>query len=389
MMIIGRIICGLGTAVVSTSVPLYQSEVAPGRERGRYVVMNHIGLVAGLAGAFWVGYGMTFWESERGNYLGWRLSIVALYIPAIVFCVGLPFCPETPRWLLQRGHTERARASLSYLRNADPSDDIVVGELAQIEASIEAHRIATKSSWTVLFTHGPLFERLWRAALLQFMAQMSGNTAMKYYLPAIFIDLGLGRRLSIMISGIESTLKVGCTIIEMLIIDRVGRRFTLILGCTVMAMALLINGALPQAYPDHINHAADYACIVFIFFYTFGYSLGFGPAAWVYGSEIFPTNFRARGLNIAASGSSIGSIVASQVWPVGMQEIGSRTYFFFMAINLASVVIIYFWYPETKQLALEDIDPLFEETRHNEAAERLGGDAGSFREVIRPKDSIL
>jgi hypothetical protein len=47
-----------------------------------------------------------------------------------------------------------------------------------------------------------------------------------------------------------------------------------------------INGALPQAYPNNLNHASDYACIVFIFFFTFGYSLGFGPAAWVYGSEV-------------------------------------------------------------------------------------------------------
>lgn len=100
-----------------------------------------------------------------------------------------------------------------------------------------------------------------------------------------------------------------------------------------------MNGALPIAYPNNINHASDYACIVFIFFYTFGYSLGFGPAAWVYGSEIFPTRFRARGLNFAASGGAIGSIVAAQVWPVGIDNIGSKTYFIFMSFNLVSAVV--------------------------------------------------
>lgn len=68
--------------------------------------------------------------------------------------------------------------------------------------------------------------------------------------------------------------------------------------------------------------------------------MGFGPAAWVYGSEIFPTNFRARGLNIAASGSSIGSIISSQTWPIGMNTIGSKTHFIFMSTNLASAIII-------------------------------------------------
>ncbi|KAF2496688.1 general substrate transporter [Lophium mytilinum] len=386
MMIVGRIICGIGIALVSTSVPLYQSEVAPALQRGRYVVMNHIGLVVGLAGAFWVGYGMTFWESDEGERNGWRVSIALQYIPSLILVIGLPFCPETPRWLMEKGYTDRAISSLSYLRDADPSDDIIRNELDQIQTSVEAHRASTKTSWTVLFTHRPLFERLWRAAVLQFMAQMCGNTAMKYYLPSIFITLGLGRRMSLMIGGIESTLKIGCTIIEMLIIDRVGRRFTLILGCSVMALALLINGALPQAYPNNINHAADYACVVFIFFYTFGYSLGFGPAAWVYGSEIFPTNLRARGLNLAASGGSIGSIIASQVWPVGIQNIGSRTYFFFMAINLASIVIIYFFFPETKQLALEDIDPLFGDAQSPPLVENGGEGGGEFgKDLVRPK----
>lgn len=107
----------------------------------------------------------------------------------------------------------------------------------------------------------------------------------------------------------------------------------------ILISPLKINGALPLAYPDNTNVASDYTCIVFIFFYTFGYSIGFGPAAWVYGSEIFPTNVRARGLNFAASGGAIGSIIAAQTWPVGMQNIGSRTYFIFMSINFVSALV--------------------------------------------------
>jgi len=189
--------------------------------------------------------------------------------------------------------------------------------------------------------------------------QMCGATAMKYYLPTLFAKLGIEHRLTLLISGIESTLKIGCTIIEMFLIDKFGRRITLLFGCTVMTFAMLINGALPLAYPKNLNHASDYACIVFIFFFTFGYSVGFGPASWVYGSEIFPTAYRARGLNFAASGGAIGSIVVAQVWPVGIQNIGSKVYFVFMVINLICIPIVYFFYPETKGRALEDMDALF------------------------------
>ena len=95
-----------------------------------------------------------------------------------------------------------------------------------------------------MFTDRDLFARLWRAALLQFMAQMCGATAIKYYLPTNFLALGLGKELSLLASGIESSLKVGCTIMEMLIIDKVGRRRTLLLGSVVMSVACLVRWPL-------------------------------------------------------------------------------------------------------------------------------------------------
>jgi len=76
---------------------------------------------------------------------------------------------------------------------------------------------------------------------LQFMAQMCGATAMKYYLPTLFRALGLSPRLSLLAGGIESTLKIGCTVVEMLIIDKAGRRLTLSLGAAVMAFSMMVS----------------------------------------------------------------------------------------------------------------------------------------------------
>ena len=69
--------------------------MAPARQRGKYVVMNHIGLVAGLAVAFWVGYGVSFWDTPHGKNVGWRFSISLQYIPAVIFLAVLPFVPES------------------------------------------------------------------------------------------------------------------------------------------------------------------------------------------------------------------------------------------------------------------------------------------------------
>lgn len=117
----------------------------------------------------------------------------------------------------------------------------MVGELEEIERDVQIRRAATEQSWVVLFTHRPLFNRMWRAALLQFMAQMCGNTSMKYYLPSIFMSLGIERKLTLMIGGIESTLKIGCTIFDTWLVDRYGRRLTLVVSCLVMGLALLVS----------------------------------------------------------------------------------------------------------------------------------------------------
>jgi len=240
MMIIGRIISDLGLAIVSTSVPLYQSEIAPARQRGMYVVMNHIGLVMGIAVAFWVGYGISFWDTPRGKKIGWRLSITLQYIPAAIFMLGLPFLPETPRWLIEKNKLTQAQSTLHYLREGSYTTDETEHELAEIKKDVEAHN-ASGETWIALFTHRHLFSRLWRAALLQFMAQMCGATAMKYYLPTLFTKLGLSHHMSLMAGGIESTLKIPCTVLEMVVIDRAGRKITLILGSAIMSLAMLVR----------------------------------------------------------------------------------------------------------------------------------------------------
>lgn len=98
--LVGRVVTGLGIAVLSTAVPMYQAEVAVRRRRGRYVVLNHVGFTAGLACGFWVGWMVAGWRqtSRPGSWLyeeGWRFSLAAQFLPAGVFVIGLPFVPET------------------------------------------------------------------------------------------------------------------------------------------------------------------------------------------------------------------------------------------------------------------------------------------------------
>lgn len=87
--------------------------------------------------------------------------------------------------------------------------------------------------------------------------------------------------------------------------------------------------------------------------------MGFGPCAWIYASEIFPANCRSKGLGLAQSGSSLGSIIVGQVWPVAVSNIGPKVFFIFMSFNVFSTILVYTMYPETKKKTLEELDSHF------------------------------
>lgn len=145
-----------------------------------------------------------------------------------------------PRWLVEHGKIDEAFTTLQYYREGYCTSDEIYDELDDIERSVASFRV-TGLVWTSLFADRSLFARMWRSALLQFLAQMCGATAMKYYLPALFRALGLSHRASLLAGGVESTLKIGCNVLEMFIIDRVGRRLTLVIGAVIMAFSLLVS----------------------------------------------------------------------------------------------------------------------------------------------------
>ena len=350
-------------------------------------------------------------------FLHW-IAFCPRYVSSICTAQNLPGLTSTssPRWLLEKNRPEEAHEALIYLRGAEDNHEEVEQELQEIKANVEFHNSITEAPWHVLVTDRDLLARLWRGALLQFMAQMCGATAIKYYLPTVFLALGLSKDLSLMASGIESTLKIGCTIIEMLIIDKLGRKKTLLLGCAIMSVAMIVSlpvyylVLLPQltsrldqrrpasSLPKQQEPCCRLYCnslhlllLLWLLCRLRAQRMGlrhrgkpntiaspsFSSSHLLTPLQIFPTYIRAKGINICASAGAIGSIVVGQFFPVGIQNIGSKTYYIFFAINAASMIIMIIWYPETKGKTLEEMDGLFGKLLTENDVEGHGSNGGT------------
>jgi len=341
------------------------SEIAPTDIRGAVVMFNQIGIVGGICVAFWLGYGLSHWDNA---YLNWRISVILQYPFAIALLAGLPFIPESPRWLVEADRIEDAVKALSTVRGIPPHDPAITQEILDIEQVVQWYRVHSVTSVKLFITNKALRNRLLRAFSLQFWQQMSGAGGIRYYLPTNFVTAGASKSLSLLATGIDGTVQVFMTMLAGLVIDRLGRRWTLFGGACGMAFCMLMEAVLPGAYPNHTNRHADIACIFFIFFFVVCYSLSFGPTAWIYGSEIFPNNSRAAGLSLAAAGQSIGAIIVGEVWPVMQANMGTRAYYVFFAFNVWSAFMVWMWFPETKGVSLEEMDSRFGEVNALAAA---------------------
>jgi hypothetical protein len=147
---------------------------------------------------------------------------------------------NSPRWLLERDRLEDAAISLAVFRPNSTTEELQT-ELNDIHANILWHKTNSVGSAKVLFTNKSFFARLWRAWVLNLLQQMSGAAGIRYYLPANFRAAGTSEDIALLASGIDGSVQVACTVVGLLLIDRIGRRHALGFGAGLMAFCLMVT----------------------------------------------------------------------------------------------------------------------------------------------------
>jgi len=360
----GRFTVGLGVGAMSMVCPTYVSELSPKHIRGRITGLFQVIVVIGVAASYWITYGVTFINPARGD-LQWRIPVGFQLVPVGIMACIIPFMKESPRWLATKHKNELALKNLAWIRKTSENDPDTQAEFAEIVAAVEEEEaVVGGRSWKEVFAPGNRI-RFFIAFMIFLLQQFSGQNSINYFAPDIFKSIGItGSSTSLLASGIYGIVKIVATSIFILFgIERFGRRWSLVLGLSLMAMFLWIIGAIFNTSPPNPKatspSGASIAMATMIYLYVIPYCFPVGPVPWVYCAEIFNNRTRAYGLMTASSSQWVFNLIITRFTPNMIRALKDGGIFFFFACFCMIAATCAFFLPETRGRSLEDMDIIF------------------------------
>ncbi|OJJ29907.1 hypothetical protein ASPWEDRAFT_55429 [Aspergillus wentii DTO 134E9] len=357
-LLVGRIVTGLGVGVLSTMVPVWQSECSPAVNRGKHVVIDGIFITSGYAVSQWVNYGFSYIDQHS---VSWRVPLAIPCVTSLILLSSIFFFPESPRWLVRVGRGEQAAQILGRVKDKDPESAEIRQEVAGIEFSLE-ETARNAASIKDIFTmkDGKLFYRFMLCIGLQFWIQMTGANVISTYSTTIFQqNLGLSSGLSRILSGSALTWKFLASFVAFFTIDRFGRR-KLFLFCGTGITLCMMSMAITSSFSSN-NHGAAIGSAFFLFLFNFFFPIGFLGPSFLYCTEVAPIRLRVAMTSISTANHWLWNFLVQMVTPIALSEVGFKYYILYTLIGITFPTTVYFMYPETMGQSLEKLEDLFQQ----------------------------
>jgi len=352
MVILGRVLLGVGLGFANQAVPLYLSEMAPARLRGAFSNGFQLSVGIGALAANVINYGT---EKIRGGW-GWRVSLALAALPAGLLTLGALFLPETPNSLVQQGRDRRDVARLlQRIRGAG----VDVGD--ELDDIVAANADAAAGEGGGL--RGLLLERRYRpqlvmAVMIPFFQQVTGINAIAFYAPVLLRTIGMGESASLLSAVVTGVVGVASTFASMLAVDRFGRRMLFLAGGAQMLASQVLIGAIMAAElrdSGGVSKAWAGVLILLIAVYVAGFGWSWGPLGWLVPSEIFPLEVRAAGQGVTVAVSFAFTVFVAQAFLSMLCHMRAGIFFFFAAWLAAMTAFVYLLLPETKGVPIEQV----------------------------------
>ena len=337
-----RTLLGVAIGIASYAAPLYLSEVAPEKIRGSMISFYQLLITVGFFVAFVSDTLLSYYEAWR-----WMLGIVV--IPAVFLFLGVLVLPRSPRWLASRGRSQEAEQMLEKIRM---TSEEARAELQEIHKNLKIRQ----TGWT-LFRENSNFRRsVGLGVLLQIMQQFTGINVVLYYAPRIIGMAGFSTVAEQMWGAVVvSLVNVLATFVAIGVVDRWGRRPTLLLGFSVMALSMGLLGVM--LYLDTGAIWVNYFSVVMLLVFIAGFAMSAGPLIWVLCSEIQPLRGRDFGVTISTATNWLANMILAATFLSLLNVLGAASTFWLYAVLNALFIAVTWWLvPETKEISLERIE---------------------------------
>ncbi|CAH9090706.1 unnamed protein product [Cuscuta epithymum] len=350
MLILGRVLLGIGVGFANQAVPLYLSEMAPAKYRGGINNGFQLSVGIGVLIASLINYGT---EKIREGW-GWRISLSLASVPAFFLTLSGLFLPETPNSLIHRFHdNEKAKKMLERIRGTND----VQAELDDLIAASELSK--TVKNPFINITQRRYRPHLIMSIMILFFQQVTGINVIAFYAPVLFRIIGLGESASLMSSVVIGAVGMATTFASMLIVDKLGRRRLLIIGGIVMfSTQVTVGVVMGVKLGNHGGVSKDWAVVVLLLIcgYVAGFGLSWGPLGWLIPSEIFPLEIRSAGQSITVAVSFLFTFLVGQNLLTMLCHFKCGIFFFFGGWVAVMTAFVYFLLPETKNIPIEKMD---------------------------------
>jgi SP family xylose:H+ symportor-like MFS transporter len=358
LLVVFRIIGGLGIGVASMNAPMYIAEIAPPKQRGNLVSYYQLAVVVGFFLVFLATYfiGNSLTEAENIDF-GWRQMFWSELIPSSIFLLLLFLVPRSPRWLFLKGKKEEAFQVLNKILM--PEEAKAEGEHIQKSLHLEKNVGGPKINYMSKGILGIIII----GSVLSILQQFTGINAVLYYGADIFEKaLGYGKDDVLKQQVLLAFINLIFTFVAMATIDKFGRKPLIYIGSFGMIVGFLILGITLQ------QQSLGVLSLVGVLVFIASFALSMGPVVWVILSEMFPNKIRSVAMSVAVAVQWGANYIVSQSFPmITESEVnnnsfwnGSLPYFIFIAFIIVIMVFTYKYIPETKGKSLEDLEEMWD-----------------------------
>ncbi|KAJ5561274.1 hypothetical protein N7461_000035 [Penicillium sp. DV-2018c] len=391
-MFVGRIILGstdelnvmgdlTDIGINTATAPIWQTETSQTKWRGKLVILGMMMNIAGFCLVNWINYGLSF----AGGSVAWRFPLAFQFMFLFILWGTTPWLPESPRWLLAHGKEEEAMEVLSCLEAKPIDDPIVVTQRNEIDFSIQYER-QNAVRWRDLLKKDKkndtkTLRRICLGVGSQFMQQFGGINIMSYYMPTVLTkSVGLEEEMARLLSACNAVSYLVFSGMAVLLIERMGRRGLMLLSTFAQFLCFLVITVLlryAESSPGGMGKVYGDASVAFFFLYYGAFGIGMLGVPWLYPTEINSLPMRTKGAAAATATDwcvfgkfwrlcwvflteyRITNFIVVEITPIGIQSIGWKFWIVWTVSNAVFLPVLYFFYPETANRSLEDLDAYY------------------------------